>query len=79
MRLPENKAKERGKSINLALSERGLSALRATELDLDKIILEAAVPMHARMVHVGDKQMSQAYSVHGEVYYPCIPSENKWI
>ncbi|KAI9268310.1 hypothetical protein BDA99DRAFT_505466 [Phascolomyces articulosus] len=66
MRIPENKAKERGKSINLALSERGLSALRATDLGLDKIILKASVPMHARMVHVGDKQMSQAYSVNGE-------------
>ena len=67
MRLPENKCKERGKSINLALSERGLSALRATQLELDKVILKAAVPMKARMVHVGDKQMSQAYSTHGEV------------
>ncbi|KAI9496613.1 hypothetical protein BDB00DRAFT_99754 [Zychaea mexicana] len=66
MRLPENKAKERGKSINLALSERGLSALRATDLGLDKTCLDAAVPMHARMVHVDGKQMSQAYSVHGE-------------
>ncbi|KAI7852543.1 hypothetical protein BDC45DRAFT_512878 [Circinella umbellata] len=66
MRLPENKAKERGKSINLALSERGLSALRETKLGLDEIILEASVPMYARMVHVGDKQMSQAYSEHGE-------------
>lgn len=50
----------------MALSERGLSALRATGLGLEDIILEASVPMRARMVHIGDKQLSQAYSVHGQ-------------
>ncbi|KAI9313553.1 hypothetical protein BX666DRAFT_1977708 [Dichotomocladium elegans] len=64
MRIEENKKNERGKSINLALSERGLSALRNTGLDLEQTILEAAVPMKARMVHIGNKQISQAYSVH---------------
>lgn len=67
MRLEENKRNQRGKSINLALSERGLSALRATGLGLEDVILEASVPMRARMVHIGDKQLSQAYSVHGQV------------
>ncbi|KAG2172775.1 hypothetical protein INT43_000122 [Umbelopsis isabellina] len=63
MRLPEVKANQRGKSINLALSERGLSALRNSGLDLDQLILEAAVPLRARMVHIGKegRQMSQAY------------------
>ncbi|CAO3670810.1 unnamed protein product [Umbelopsis ramanniana] len=62
MRLPEVKATQRGKSINLALSERGLSALRHSGLDLDKLILEAAVPLHARMVHTtAGHRMSQAY------------------
>lgn len=69
MRLPEQKKAQRGKSINLALSERGLSALRGTSLGLEKLILESAVPMHSRMVHLGQegRQMSQAYSIHGEV------------
>lgn len=69
MRLEENKKNLRGKSINLALSERGLSALRATNLGLEETILNAGVPMRARMVHIGKegKQMSQPYSVHGEV------------
>lgn len=67
MRLEENKKNQRGKSINLALSERGLSALRATGLGLEQTILDAGVPMRARMVHIGQKQMSQAYSVHGQV------------
>lgn len=69
MRIEENKKKQRGKSINLALSERGLSALRAAHLGLEKVILDAAVPMRARMIHIGKegKQMSQPYSVHGQV------------
>ncbi|CAO3681021.1 hypothetical protein G6F70_006614 [Rhizopus microsporus] len=63
-----NTESRKGKSINLALSERGLSALRATKLGLEDVILEASVPMKARMVHIGKegKQMSQPYSVHGE-------------
>ncbi|CAO3703890.1 unnamed protein product [Rhizopus stolonifer] len=66
LRLHQESAK--GKSINLALSERGLSALRATQLGLEDLILEASVPMKARMVHIGKNgtQMSQAYSVHGQ-------------
>lgn len=68
MRLPIHRESRRGKSINLALSERGLSALRGTGLNLEKTILEASVPMKARMVHIGKegKQMSQAYSVNGQ-------------
>jgi kynurenine 3-monooxygenase len=69
MRLPEVKATQRGKSINLALSERGLNALRNSGLDLDQLILEAAVPLRARMVHIGKegRQMSQAYGKKDQV------------
>jgi kynurenine 3-monooxygenase len=68
MRLPEVKATQRGKSINLALSERGLSALRNSGLDLEQLILEAAVPLHARMVHTTTGyQMSQAYGKKDQV------------
>ncbi|KAF1800510.1 hypothetical protein V8B55DRAFT_1535478 [Mucor lusitanicus] len=68
MRLPIHRESRRGKSINLALSERGLSALRGTGLNLEKTILEASVPMKARMVHIGKNgtQMSQAYDVNGQ-------------
>lgn len=71
MRLPVHRESRRGKSINLALSERGLSALRGTGLDLEKTILEASVPMKARMVHMGKEgtQLSQAYSVNDKVIY----------
>lgn len=66
-----NKESGKGKSINLALSERGLSALRATHLGLEDMILEASVPMKARMVHLGQEgtQMSQPYSIHGQVIH----------
>lgn len=69
MRLAIHRESRRGKSINLALSERGLSALRGTGLNLEKTILEASVPMKARMVHLGKNgtQMSQAYDVNGQV------------
>ncbi|GAA5812052.1 hypothetical protein MFLAVUS_005501 [Mucor flavus] len=68
MRLPVHRESRRGRSINLALSERGLSALRCTGLGLEDIILKASVPMKARMVHIGKQctQMSQQYSVNGE-------------
>lgn len=39
----------RGKSINLALSIRGLSALG--QVGLSDIILKHGIPMYARMIH----------------------------
>ena len=38
-----------GRSINLALSVRGIEALKA--VGLDARVLETAIPMKARMVH----------------------------
>lgn len=38
-----------GRSINLALSNRGIAALR--EIGLDEYMLAEAVPMHGRMIH----------------------------
>ncbi len=46
-----------GRSINLALSTRGLNAL--SKIGLDKEILSDAIPMHGRMMH----------SVNGELTY----------
>src|SRR4051794_3339827 len=53
-----------GKSINLALSERGLNALRAIGL-VDEI-MKIAIPMKGRMVHPleGEKNF-QPYSKDG--------------
>lgn len=38
-----------GRSINLALSDRGIAALR--KVGLDKYMLAEAIPMHGRMIH----------------------------
>ena len=43
---------ERGRSINLAISTRGLAALE--RVGLDKKLLEVAIPMRGRMVHALD-------------------------
>ncbi|PXY35460.1 FAD-dependent oxidoreductase [Prauserella flavalba] len=59
---------ERGRSINLALSERGLDALR--RVGLDGTVLAGALPMRGRMVHAGkgaDGALDfQPYSADGE-------------
>lgn len=43
-----------GRSINLALSARGIAALK--EVGLDEYMLSEAVPMHGRMIHALDGQ-----------------------
>jgi kynurenine 3-monooxygenase len=43
-----------GRSINLALSARGIAALK--EVGLDEYMLAEAVPMHGRMIHAVDGQ-----------------------
>lgn len=59
------------KSINLALSERGVNALRQSgSPDLLKSILDETIPMYGRMIHGQDKtggltETSQSYDVHG--------------
>ncbi len=58
MRLAEAAA---GRSINLALSDRGIAALR--EIAMDKYMLAEAIPMTGRMIHTvsGDTKL-QPYS-----------------
>ncbi|MCJ1258998.1 kynurenine 3-monooxygenase, mitochondrial precursor [Lignoscripta atroalba] len=59
------------KSINLALSERGINAMRHTQSEgLIESVLEETIPMHGRMIHGRRKtgelyQESQEYDVHG--------------
>ena len=59
---PRATAAERGRSINLALSERGLDALR--RIDLVDTVMAPALPMHGRMMHGtdGDARPSSRYS-----------------
>jgi kynurenine 3-monooxygenase len=46
---PRRHAQERGRSINLALSVRGIAALR--EVGLADDVLHSAIPMRGRMIH----------------------------
>lgn len=73
MRLPENKAKIQNRSINLALSTRGLTALKDTGLALDELVMKSGLPMRGRMLHIGQEGhlVSQDYGVHGEVMAVC--------
>ncbi|KAG0211441.1 kynurenine 3-monooxygenase, mitochondrial precursor [Mortierella sp. GBA30] len=73
MRVPENKAKFTGnRSVNMALSVRGLTALKGSGLALDDLIMKSGLPMRGRMLHIGKEGhlVSQDYGVHGE----CINS-----
>src|SRR5712691_8624361 len=47
---------ERGKSINLALSVRGIQALR--EIGLAEQVLQASIPMRGRMIHSRTGQLT---------------------
>lgn len=59
------------KSINLALSERGINAMRKSDSPkLVDAVLSETIPMHGRMIHSQDKkgnvaEESQLYDVHG--------------
>lgn len=56
---------DRGRSINLALSERGLDALR--RIGLDARVMADALPMRGRMIHpVDGEPQFQAYSAAGD-------------
>ena len=60
------------KSINLALSERGINSMRDSECPgLVDAVMHESIPMYGRMIH-GKKdgaifEQSQQYDVHGRV------------
>ncbi|MCC6418959.1 MAG: FAD-dependent monooxygenase [Gemmataceae bacterium] len=53
---PRSHGQERGRSINLALSVRGIEALRAVRLAED--VLKTAIPMRGRMIHSPTGQLT---------------------
>ncbi len=62
---PRTAEVERGRSINLALSERGLDALR--RIELVDTVMAPALPMHGRMMHGVDGSLTfQSYSAAGD-------------
>ncbi|SDI44107.1 kynurenine 3-monooxygenase [Sinosporangium album] len=61
---PRKAGAERGRSINLAISERGIDALR--RVGLDRQVLAGALPMPGRMMHAVDGALTfQPYSADG--------------
>ncbi|MDB5272685.1 MAG: FAD-dependent monooxygenase [Chitinophagaceae bacterium] len=67
---PRNHGHNEGRSINLALSHRGLRALEAAHIDLPKHILAEAVPMYGRQMHNESGQLSfLPYSSTNECIY----------
>ena len=59
------------KSINLALSERGIDSMRKSgHVELVQSVVSETLPMHGRMIHGKSKageleEKSQKYDVHG--------------
>jgi kynurenine 3-monooxygenase len=61
---PRLASSERGRSINLALSERGIDALR--RVGLVDSVMAPALPMHGRIMHGRDSSLAfQSYSADG--------------
>ena len=68
MRLPSSKASTSLRSINLAISSRGICAIRAIDPDAADRFLENVIPMKGRMIHLENgKQKSQSYDRDGQV------------
>ena len=71
---PRKQTVERGRSINLALSHRGIAALK--KVNLDTRVLQEAVPVYGRAVHAADDQVSfQAYSFHANEFNYSVSRE----
>ncbi|TFL07656.1 FAD/NAD-P-binding domain-containing protein [Pterulicium gracile] len=70
-RLPSSKAAAQQRSINLAISARGIAALEAVDPRLATQFLNEAIPMRGRMIHTpAGKLDSQQYDMDGQ----CINS-----
>ena len=71
------------KSINLALSERGINSMRHSQCEgLVEEVLKETIPMHARMIHGRRKggelyHESQEYDANGRVYRPQYKSARR--
>lgn len=67
LRLPEQRQLSSLRSINLAVSSRGISAMESIDPEMAHRVLQHLIPVHARMVHdLEGRQSSQNYGLHGE-------------
>ncbi|KJA27532.1 hypothetical protein HYPSUDRAFT_131024 [Hypholoma sublateritium FD-334 SS-4] len=72
IRLASSKAATENRSINLAISHRGIAALESIEPAAAKRFLQSAIPMHGRMIHKLSGELdSQLYDRDGQ---QCINS-----
>ncbi|KAG5653965.1 hypothetical protein H0H81_008833 [Sphagnurus paluster] len=71
MRLPSSKAENQQRSINLAISHRGIAAIEAVDPAVSQRFMQTVIPMRGRMIHSlkGDLD-SQLYDRDGQ----CINS-----
>jgi hypothetical protein len=68
MRLPSSKAAAQQRSINLAISHRGIAALEAIDPAATRRFLQTVIPMRGRMIHHLKGQLdSQLYDRDGQV------------
>ena len=68
MRLASSKAATVQRSINLAISHRGIAALEAIDPAAAQRFLQDAIPMHGRMIHKLSGELdSQFYDRDGQV------------
>ncbi|EPQ58754.1 hypothetical protein GLOTRDRAFT_104124 [Gloeophyllum trabeum ATCC 11539] len=71
LRLPSSKAATQQRSINLAISSRGISAIQAIDPAASDRFLQTVIPMRGRMIHdTRGKTYSQLYDRYGQ----CINS-----
>lgn len=67
MRDPEVKSKLSLRSINLAISSRGITALSVVDPAIADRFMENVIPMRGRMIHDSRGQcQSQLYDPHGQ-------------
>ncbi|KAF9069902.1 hypothetical protein BDP27DRAFT_1402367 [Rhodocollybia butyracea] len=70
-RLPSSKANSQQRSINLAISHRGIAAIQSIDASTAQRFMQAAIPMKGRMIHhLNGRLDSQLYDRDGQ----CINS-----
>lgn len=68
LRLPASKAATEQRSINLAISHRGIVAIESIDVGAAQTFLRDAIPMRGRMIHTLDGHLdSQPYDRNGLV------------
>jgi kynurenine 3-monooxygenase len=68
IRLPSSKAQAESRSINLAISHRGIAALQIIDPASAHRFLKDAIPMRGRMIHKLSGELdSQIYDINGQV------------